>query len=273
MADFKQTDWYRFPRYYDIVFEPDTVDQAGFLEEVLDRHGLARVPSRAHILEPACGSGRLVIELARRGHSVTGFDASPEMLAYGKHRAAMESPAIKRSIQFRKAWMQNFRLRGPFHLAHCLLSTFKYLLTENDARQHLQRVARVLVPGGLYVIGLHLTDYGRRKNETETWCEEDRGIRVTCQTITRPANAETRLESLRNRLHVKLPGVRKHEHLETNWMCRTYNLWELKSLLASVPALQLVACYDFNHNIDDPRDLEANEGDPVIILQKTTGKD
>jgi SAM-dependent methyltransferase len=268
MADFEQTDWYRFPRYYDIIFGPDTVDQADFLEAVLERHGPARLPKQTHLLEPACGSGRLVIEMAQRGHLSTGFDASAEMLAYAKHRASQQPPDVRRSIRLREAWMQNFRLRGPFHLAHCLLSTFKYLLTEDDARAHLERVSRALTRGGLLVLGLHLTDYRKRTNDTEIWREEENGVSVTCQTITRPANAKTRLESLRNRLHIKLPGVRKHEHLETNWLCRTYNLPELKSLLASVPSLKLVACYDFNHDINTPCDFEATEGDPVVVLQK-----
>jgi hypothetical protein len=190
------------------------------------------------------------------------------MIAYAGKRASEEPASTKRMIKLHKSWMQSFRLRGPFDLAHCLLSTFKYLLTEDHACAHLQRIARVLAPGGLYVIGLHLTDYHRRTNETETWREEEGGIRVTCQTITRPPDPKKRVEALRNRLHVKHQGIRKLENLETNWVCRTYDLAQLKSLLARVPELNLVACYDFNHDIHTPCDLESTDGDPVLILQK-----
>jgi SAM-dependent methyltransferase len=268
MPEFKQTDWYRFPKYYDIIFDPDTETQADFLESVIERHGPAGLSTSARILEPACGSGRLIIALARRGHRATGFDASPEMIAYARHRASAQPASIRRKIKLHESWMQSFRLRGPFDLANCLLSTFKYLLTEEHAHAHLKRIARVLAPGGLYVIGLHLTDYHRRTNETETWREEDGAVRVTCQTITRPPDTKKRVEALRNRLHVKHAGIRKPENLETNWLCRTYDLPQLKSLLSRVPELKLVACYDFNHDINTPRDLDTTDGDPVIVLQK-----
>ena len=70
-------DWYDTPRYYDAVFSADDEVEGRFLEELLRRHGTARRRGgRVRVLEPACGSGRMVLELARRGFEVTGFDAS-----------------------------------------------------------------------------------------------------------------------------------------------------------------------------------------------------
>jgi len=60
-------DWYETPLYYDIIFDADTQKEADFLEALLQRH----VPGKkGRILEPACGSGRIMAELGRRGHSV-----------------------------------------------------------------------------------------------------------------------------------------------------------------------------------------------------------
>ena len=74
------SNWYRHPLYYDIVFDEGTRAEADFLEAVLERYGSGKPGSAATILEPASGSGRLVLELARRGHRTDGFDISQPML-------------------------------------------------------------------------------------------------------------------------------------------------------------------------------------------------
>jgi SAM-dependent methyltransferase len=268
MPAFTPTDWYRFPRYYDIVFDGDTPREADFLEAALERHGPAGRTGPTRILEPACGSGRTVIELARRGHDVVGFDASSEMLDYARDRARAEACEVRRRLSFRKARMESFNLPGPFDFAHCLLSTFKYLLTEEHAFAHLQRVARVLAPGGIYVLGLHLTDYTRRRSDREVWRGERDGVHVVSEVVTRPPDRTTRLEWLRNRLSVRRRSVRGTERLETNWQCRTYDAGELSSLLARVPHFEPVACYDFTHDVDAPRALDDAQEDLVVVLQK-----
>ncbi|MBE2215011.1 MAG: class I SAM-dependent methyltransferase [Opitutaceae bacterium] len=270
MPDFTQTDWYRFPLYYDTVYNGDTPTEADFLEAVLAHHGRGAVArgKPARILEPACGTGRLLIELARRGHRAVGFDLSPEMVAYGRHRAKAEPVAVRRRLRIVEDRMEAFRLRGPFDLSFCLLSTFKYLLTEEHAHAHLERVARVLVRGGLCVIGIHLTPYGRRSTDREVWHGAADGLRVRSEVITRPADRVTRLESLRNRLTVRRRGVRGVERLETNWPVRTYDAAEFEALLARSPALEPIACYDFSHDIDAPRALDDSQEDVVVVLRK-----
>ena len=271
MPTYTQTDWYRFPLYYDTVYDGDTAKEADFLEAVMRRHGVGSVArgKPARILEPACGTGRIVIELARRGHRTTGFDLSPEMVAYGKHRAGAEPLAVRRRIRIVEDRMEAFRLRGPFDLSFCLLSTFKYLLTEEAAHAHLQRVARVLTRGGLCVIGIHLTPYARRHTDREVWHGASDDLRVRSEVITRPADRATRLEWLRNRLTVRRRGVRSVEKLETNWPVRTYDAAEFEALLARTPALQPVACYDFSHDIDLVRGLDDSQEDIVIVLRKS----
>lgn len=268
MATFTQTDWYRFPYYYDTIFGPDAPLEADFVEAVFDAHGPRRRPRSLAMLEPACGSGRLVLELTRRGHKLTGFDASPEMIAYARRMARAEPQAGASRIRLSKATMQSFRLPGPYHLAYCLLSTFKYLLTEAHARAHLRRVAAVLAPGGLYIIGVHLTDYGRRWTDTEVWRGARDGIRVVSETITRPAVRKTRLEWLRNRLEVREKGARTVKRLETRWQCRTYNAGELAALIAQIPNLTVAGCYDFAHDINQPRAFDDCQEDLVVVLRK-----
>jgi SAM-dependent methyltransferase len=268
MTGFRASDWYRFPRYYDAVFDQDTRHEADFLEAVLARIGPAIRARPAHLLEPACGTGRLVIELARRGHRVTGFDAGAEMIAYARERARAEPPRVRRAIRLHEARMESFRLRGPFDLAYCLLSTIKHLASEEAARAHLQRVAAALAPGGLCVAGLHLTDYTRTRTDREVWRGSRDGVSVVCETITRPPDATTRTEWLRNRLTVRHRGRAEVERLETTWPCRTYDAAQLRRLLDSVPSLELAACFDFRHDIDAPRGFDDTQEDIVVVARK-----
>src|SRR6266508_1937192 len=70
--------WYDYPQYYDIAFQTYTWAQADFIEAACRKY--CSFDAR-RLLEPACGSGRLVTELAARGYQVTGFDISQSALS------------------------------------------------------------------------------------------------------------------------------------------------------------------------------------------------
>ncbi|MBI5363368.1 MAG: class I SAM-dependent methyltransferase [Planctomycetes bacterium] len=272
MPRFEAIDWYDTPRWYDLVFDEGTEREADFLEAVHAAHAAnssrsgrvraagPRRPRPLRVLEPACGSGRLVAELARRGHRVHGFDLNERMLEFARARLA------KRRLRGSLALgdMSAFTARGRFDLAHCLVSTFKYLQDERSASKHLRCVADALVPGGLYVLGLHLTDYASRSRSRERWVARDGRTRVVCNTQVEPARRSQRLEDVRTRLVVTTNG--RELRSETRWSFRTYDVRELKALLSRVPALEHVATYDFTHDIDSPRALDGELLDVVLVL-------
>ncbi len=258
-ASFTELDWYESPLYYDIIFEEDTDLEGAFLEMALARYGSA--PGK-RILEPACGSGRLLEEMAARGYKVTGFDLSPEMLEFAKRR--LDASGLEASLSQKR--MESFKMRGRFDLAHCLVSTFKYLLTEEHARGHLKSVARALVPGGIYVLGMHLSDYDDPRRNRERWVAERDGTHVVCNIQGWPPNRTLRTERVRSRMVVK-EGERERR-METNWTFRTYNARQLRSLLRSVPELEHVATYDFSYQLDGERPLSDNQLDCVLLLRK-----
>ena len=258
-TSFQELDWYESPLYYDIIFEEDTDREGAFLEMALARYGSAR---GKRVLEPACGSGRLLKEMARRGYSVAGFDLSPEMLEFARNR--LKASGFKGALHEKR--MESFSMRGQFDLAHCLVSTFKYLLTEEHARGHLESVARSLVPGGIYVLGMHLSDYDDTHRNRERWVAARDGTHVVCNIQGWPPDRRYRTERVRSRMVVKEGGVERR--LETNWTFRTYNARQLRSLLRSVPALEHVATYDFSYQLDGERLLSDNQLDCVLLLRK-----
>jgi hypothetical protein len=168
-------------------------------------------------------------------------------------------------------WLQSFEVPGSkksavYDLAHCLVSTFKYLLTEKDALAHLQRVAAALKPGGIYVLGIHLSDYRRQVHEHERWVAERDGIHVVCNTRSWPPQPGKRLEDLRNRLKISHAG-RTHTQ-ETRWQFRTYNAAQVRALLRKVPELTFVGAYDFTYDISAPRELDDSYSDIILVLRR-----
>jgi SAM-dependent methyltransferase len=267
MPRFENADWYDHPRYYDIVFDPDTPREVDFLEDIHTAYG--RPVARRRVLEPACGSGRLIAEFARRGWTAIGFDLNERMLEYARARP-LRSPAA-RPLHVFAARMESFEPCGPVDFAFCLLSTFKYVLTGRGAAAHLRRVAASLARGGLYAVGIHLTDYSRRNLDHERWAGESGGTRVVSVTDTWPANRRTRIERLRNRMVVRErmdDGSMRTQRIETSWRCRTYDAGQLRSLIACVPEFEVVACHDFNHDIHLTRELDDSKEDIVVVLRK-----
>jgi len=252
-------DWYDVPRLYDVVFDVGTAQEADFLEAAAQKYGTS---DGRRVLEPACGTGRLVAELARRGWTARGFDRNRNMLAYARKRLA--TTGVRASLAVGD--MARFEVARPFDLAHCLVSTFKYLLDEDSARSHLECVARALRPGGIYVLGLHLTDYGRMVDERERWVEQRGGSTVTSDMHVGPPDRRTRLEPVRNRLTEK--SARVERHYESRWDFRTYSAREVEALIRSVPALEIAAVHDFDYDMARPRRLRDERLDKVLVLRR-----
>jgi len=264
MARYVEIDWYDTPRYYDLIFDLDTDKEADFLEAMAERYVRS---GRRRVLEPACGSGRLMVEMARRGWTVTGFDLSRPMLDYARGRLAEEG--LKGRLV--EADMSDFSLRGKFDLAHCLVSTFKYLASEEAASAHLAGVARALAPGGVYVLGFHLTDYNDERKNRERWVARDSEVEVVCNIQGWPADARRRSEEVRSRLVVRARSKSPAEpelRSETCWTFRTYDARQVRRLLRRVPELEHIATFDFTYDLALERELSDDQLDVVLILRR-----
>jgi SAM-dependent methyltransferase len=259
---YTEQNWYDLPRYYDIAFAQLTGRELAFLEAMYDTYAPTR---QRRVLEPACGSGRLLAELVRRGYDVTGFDISQPMLdtAAARLRALPRGKRTGTGTLVR-ASMEGFRSRQRFDFAYCLVNSFRYLLTEDSARRHLAGIGRCLAPGGVYLLGLHLSDYTHGGSERERWIGERGATRVVCTVESQPPDRRSRRETLRSRLLVRENGaVRRYQ---TQWDFRTYSPRQLQELLASVPALEHIATHDFRYDPDSEVAYGHDELDHILVL-------
>src|SRR5438045_4231775 len=145
-------DWYDYPQYYDIAFQSHTRREADFIEAACRKYCPFDV---SRLLEPACGSGRLITEFVRRRYQVTGFDLSEPALSYLRRRLVRHGLHAETF----QAEMSDFRLGRPVDAAYCTANTFSHLLTEQAARGHFDCIARSLRLGGIYVLGVHLLPF------------------------------------------------------------------------------------------------------------------
>ncbi len=66
-----------------MVFRDETQMEVEFFEEAFKRFATGTVQK---VMEPGCGSGRLIAEMAARGYQCTGLDLSVPSLAYLRNR-------------------------------------------------------------------------------------------------------------------------------------------------------------------------------------------
>jgi SAM-dependent methyltransferase len=252
-------DWYEHPEYYDIAFRSDTRREADFIEAACRRY----CPFKAkRLLEPACGTGRLVRELAARGYDLTGFDLCRTALDYLRKKLNKRHLRAKTFV----GDMTDFRLARPVDAAFCPVNTFRHLLDERDARRHLQCVADALRHGGIYILGLHLMPSDAAEEDCERWTECHRGTQVTVTLRVLKCNLRRRIEDLRVCLLARRGG--RAFRLRHEFQFRTYNLAQFRRLLRSVPALELCGAYDFWYDIDEPQKLTSRSADTVFVLRK-----
>ncbi len=114
------------------------------------RHGL--------LLDLACGTGSLSVELARRGFEVIGVDNSPEMLAVAAEKAAEQG----QDILFLCQNMQQLDLYGTIDAAVCTLDSLNHITRPREVQAVLQRVSLFMNPGGIFIFDVN-TPYKHRE--------------------------------------------------------------------------------------------------------------
>lgn len=100
------------------------------------------------VLELACGSGRLLVPLARAGSRLTGLDRSPPMLARAKDAAAAAGVAGLVTLEAGSMAAADQVVAGPFGLVIIALNSLLHAAAAAEQRRTLASARRLLSPGG-----------------------------------------------------------------------------------------------------------------------------
>lgn len=244
---------YADPALYDILYTPGTAAEIDALERV--ERALATRPPRPGRLwfEPACGTGRCLRVAARRGRRVAGFDREPAMLAYAAARLAprrrAEGTAGPRLFTADLADFADPAARaglrpGSVDFAFITVNSLRHLGSDRSMLAHFAQVRDLLRPGGLYVVGLSLTDYQWLWPDEDLWTAARGPCRVS-QLINwlppEPGTPLARRERALSHLTVTRPGGT--EHLDDAYDLRCYDEGQWRRLVGR-SALARVGSFD-----------------------------
>jgi SAM-dependent methyltransferase len=218
------TDLYeRHAQLYDLAFDWD-IDAE--VEWLLERLG----PDCRSVLEPGCGSGRVLAALARRGLEVVGIDRSPAMVELARARLGAAAEVVL-------ADMTDFDLGRSFDGAVCPINTLAHLSPVQLGR-HLEEMGRHLRPAARYLVQLQLGG----EAHTSKW--ETNGLRVAWATerVDRAAGRQHQ----RSRIEI-LAGDRAGEVVEE---LHDLTLWTPETWAAAVTASPFTATAIFDGAAD-----------------------
>ncbi|BAL91300.1 putative methyltransferase [Actinoplanes missouriensis 431] len=135
---------------YDRPGNPDPEPAAAFLA------GLA---GDGPALELAIGSGRVALPLAAHGVPVEGIEASPEMVELLREKPGGESlPVVVGD-------MADVAVNGAYPLVYLVFNTLFNLTVPGRQEDCFRNVARVLAPGGRFVIEAFVPDEAKFATE------------------------------------------------------------------------------------------------------------
>jgi SAM-dependent methyltransferase len=106
------------------------------------------------VLELGCGTGRILIPVAKAGVEIVGLDRAPSMLAVARRKLAKLAAGVRRRVQLVEDDMRTFSLGRRFSLVMVPYRAFLHLLTLEDQRQALARIKDHLNDGGRLVLNV-----------------------------------------------------------------------------------------------------------------------
>lgn len=113
------------------------------------------------ILDGGCGTGRIALELARRGFDVVGVDVDPNMLGVARRKAP------------RMAWVEadlaNLQLERTFDVA-LLAGNVMIFVGQGNEQPVVRTVASHLREGGLLIAGFQLHPRGLSVDTYDSFC-------------------------------------------------------------------------------------------------------
>ncbi len=125
---------------------------------VIDLFAMAGERAVASVLELACGTGKMLVELAKGGYNVFGTDYSFYM---AQQAAEALAPLAKNRVW--RSDMQALAVAEPVDAVICLYDSFNYCLEPKAARQTLERAAHAVRRGGLFIFDV-CTERNCRRN-------------------------------------------------------------------------------------------------------------
>ncbi len=137
-----------YARFYDAEYG-DEMDDLALYVGFAERMG-------GPVLELACGTGRLLIPLAKAGYEMTGVDISADMLQRAREKATLAG--VLDRITLIQGDIRTFEAPREYSMAFVAVSSFMVFTTTRAIMDALRNVRKHLRSGGIFVIDLFNPD-------------------------------------------------------------------------------------------------------------------
>jgi len=129
--------------FYDYYVTGVTGDVEFYVNEALK--------ANSPVLELGCGTGRILLPVAKSGVEIVGLDNSHEMLEIAKKKIGSMNISIQKRIEIVDGDMRNFSLGRKFKLIMIPFRAFLHNLTSDDQKNTLKAVREHLDNDGKLV--------------------------------------------------------------------------------------------------------------------------
>ena len=196
------------------IAQDDTTETVAFLEGLL--------PATGDTFEMGLGTGRIALELSRRGHRVTGHEVSGAMIDVLRRK-----PGAAGITVLPGDFVTGQAPAGEFDLVHCVDVTFNALGTRERQLEFFARSAAMLRDTGSLVIESLLPSPNRRVTGPESQVStSDKGV-LNAVSFTHDALRQT----LTGESTFVLPGGGRYDHPFITRYCSASELMLMAQLV------------------------------------------
>lgn len=129
--------------------------RADYISALFERYG---VKGKEPVLDLACGTGSLTIELAKRGYDMIGIDSAYAMLSQAQNKKYTENV----DVLFLCQDMTELDLYGTISGAVCMLDSLNHLESADDVRRTIEKVGLFMEHDGIFIFDVN-TIYKHRE--------------------------------------------------------------------------------------------------------------
>ena len=202
------------------------IDYAAWADYIEKQFGLYAKIKPVSVLDLACGTGTMTVELARRGYDMTGVDLSEDMLS--EARAKCDRERFAHPVLFVRQDMADFELYGTVNAVVCCLDSLNYLTDTEKLARCFALTHNYLDPDGLFVFDMNAPAKFERVYADNAYVLEDEGVLCAWQNRYNP---KTKLCDFWLSIFRELPDGR-WERFDEDQRERCYSLRTVKKLLA-----------------------------------------
>ncbi len=133
------------------------------------------------VLDLACGTGAMTVELAMRGYDMTGIDLSADMLAVARQKC--DGIRTAHPVLLLCQNMADFELYGTVDAITCCLDSLNYLTDKDALTRTFLHAHNYMNPDGLFIFDMNAPAKFEKVYGLQSYLLEDEGVFCAWQNL------------------------------------------------------------------------------------------